>query len=71
MPLSKKRDRERKQLERAKTRLDRQLCPSHQSNSVQPKPPDGFEIIAMPPGIRYSFTDTPDIDADGNIIPEY
>ena len=38
MPLSKKRDRDRKQVERAKIRLDKQLSSPAGANHVQPKP---------------------------------
>jgi len=59
MPLSKARDKERKQRERAQSRLDSLLSPSQTIRYVQPKPVKGFEY------------DEYDLDADGNIIPEY
>ncbi len=56
MPLSKKRDSERKQVERAKIRLDNLL----NAKPVQPKTTriEGKDYII------------PDLDADGNVIPE-
>lgn len=78
MPLSKKRDRERKHRERTKSRLDRLLCPPHQPNCVQPNrdvlmPPKSTRMVK---GIVVSrehgqFVTDVELDADGNIIPEY
>lgn len=59
MPLSKARDRERKQEERAKNRLDKLLSSSQTSKPVQP--------MIVTPFRNYQH---PDIDADGNVIPE-
>jgi len=61
MPLSKARDKARKKRERAKSRLEKPLCPPQTSKPVQPKPIepltfDGCEHIIF--------------DADGNPIYE-
>ncbi|KKN71831.1 hypothetical protein LCGC14_0416850 [marine sediment metagenome] len=56
MPLSKKKDRERKQVERARIRLDNLL-------DVAPVQPETVRIE----GEDYII---PEIDADGNVIPE-
>ena len=70
MPLSKKRDKARKQAERTKIRLDRLLTPPAGSKGVQPKVPawEQFHVPStpvpdgLPPG---SY-----IDADGNMVYE-
>ncbi len=64
MPLSKAKDKQRKRLERAKFRLDKLLCPPQTSNGVQPK---GVDTVLEKPYSHWK----PDIDADGNVIPEY
>ena len=56
MPLSKARDRDRKAKERAKSRLEKLLCSSQTSKSVQPKRPNMYLTIEQ------------SIDADGNPI---
>ena len=58
MPLSKARDAERKRQERTKIRLDKQLLSMRISNPVQPKIAEYVSVVL-------------DIDADGNIIPDY
>lgn len=71
MPLSKVRDKIRKQKERAIIRLDKQLFPPQVLNPVQPI------VDAVSPSIRRegygkaSSIVIPEIDADGNPIPEY
>ena len=62
MPLSKKRDRARKQVERAKIRLDRQHCPPARANHIQPKAPDAASPVTSPAGPA----PTTWVDADGN-----
>ena len=77
MPLSKARDKDRKRLERAKTRLDRLLCPPSSSETIQPKSlfhRDAIAIVQWNPQARMSRemmqpTLMPDLDADGNVIP--
>lgn len=61
MPLSKERDRVRKRAERAKSRLDGQLSPPYQLDSVQPIQADSAEVYST--GIQ-------GYDADGNPIYE-
>lgn len=63
MPLSKARDKERKKQERAKNRLDKLLSPPQTLEPVQPIYTIGDETLAFD-GTK------PDIDADGNVIPE-
>ena len=71
MPLSKARDKERKQRERARSRLDKLLRPPQVPKPVQPT-----IIDAVSPSIRRegygkaSSTVILEIDADGNVIPE-
>lgn len=57
MPLSKVRDRDRKRIERARLRLDKQF----NDEPVQPQT------------IRREGKDylVPELDADGNLIPDY
>lgn len=68
MPLSKARDKVRKQKERAKSRLDRLLCPPQTLNPVQPEPQDDYELIIATPFFDRDWK--PEIDADGNPIPD-
>ena len=75
MPLSKERDKVRKRRERAKSRLDKRLCPSAGLKPVQPNwglgaPP---QVITLSDEAfdRFARACMPDIDADGNVIPEY
>ena len=58
MPLSKARDKTRKQKERARNRLDKLLSPSAESNAVQPKD------IELPNECYWKL----ELDADGNPI---
>ena len=69
MPLSKVRDRARKQKERAKSRLDRLLCPPSDSGGVQPNPTRQYDKELYKHGatpVNYA-----ELDADGNQIPDY
>jgi len=51
MPLSKQRDKDRKQVERTRNRLDKQLRPSQISKPVQPKPKRRDQMEAEEQGI--------------------
>ena len=68
MPLSKKRNRDRMR----KSRLHKLLVPPQEIKPVQPKP----IIDAISPSIqregygKASSTVVPELDADGNSIPE-
>jgi len=64
MPLSKKRDKERKQRERAKIRLEKAISPSQEKKAVQPSCPPGLcpiNVVKRCPC---------EVDADGNRIYE-
>ncbi len=63
MPLSKARDRARKNGERARARLEKLLCPPQALNPVQPKP-----AITLS-GAVFDIYDV-ELDADGNPIYE-
>ena len=65
MPLSKARDRERKQKERSRIRLERLLCPPQTLNPVQPN-----AYYNMGLGLDFASLNKPELDADGNVIPE-
>jgi hypothetical protein len=71
VPLSKTKDRDRKCRERARIRLDKQLSPPLTLTPVQPI------IDAVSPSVqregygKVSPLVTPQIDADGNAIPDY
>jgi len=60
MPLSKERMRERKKKDRAKNRFDALNSPAQDTKDVKPK----MYMAGVEIGI-------PEIDADGNIVPEY
>lgn len=65
MPLSKARDRARKRQERAKSRLDKQPVSPQTLKPVQPI------IDGIPHWGNYGGRDYhPEIDADGNIMPD-
>ena len=61
MPLSKARDRERKRL----IRLHKAISPPQESKPVQPSSPFSGVIKR-----RVSLPIRPEIDADGNVIPD-
>ena len=73
MPLSKARDKERKKKGRAKTRLDKAISPPQTSKPVLPKDWFHRDVIGIveTPYSRLSPLPKPDIDADGNEIPDY
>jgi len=81
MPLSKKRDKARKKLERARAVVQ----PNSNLNSVQPNKIEELrKLISNPykrpldvvsPSVRNNpdlgKIDIPELDADGNVIPSY
>ncbi len=72
MTLSKARDAERKKTQRAQVRLDKQLLSMKTSNPVQPTDSDILRAIAYLDDAPVKSTMVrPEIDADGNVIPDY
>ena len=72
MPLSKKRDRERKRLERVKIRLDKQLCPPQEIKPVQPSIPlynpsthRAGDTVRILKGKRQVTITIPELDGEG------
>ena len=68
MPLSKKRDRDRKQAERAKIRLDRQLSSPAGANGVVPKPifhRDAVGVVLWNPNAKPSREMMAGLDGHG------
>ena len=73
MPLSKKRNRDRMRKTRLHKRLVKtleQLSPPVESKPVQPKPIFNADSDSLPWWDRPG-TPVMDIDADGNIMPDY